>query len=235
MKEFGIPTKIVNLTKMTLRETKAKVKIQSDVSGEFTIDRGLRQGDVLSTQLFNITLENIMRGTEINRGRTIFNRPLQYLAYTDDMNLISWNKRELSKAFIAMEAERKKVGLIINESKPKYTINTRNKVRFRDSSSLHTQNYKFQTTTEFKYLGSLVNDRSENGVEIKARLAAGNRRYFVFLKLLKSSLVLRNTKKRVYRSIIRPTVMYGAETWCLVANDRNSLEVWERKVPSKIY
>jgi hypothetical protein len=33
-------------------------------------------GDVLSTQLFNITLENIMRGIEINRGGTIFNRPL---------------------------------------------------------------------------------------------------------------------------------------------------------------
>jgi hypothetical protein len=29
--------------------------------------------------------------------------------------------------------------------------------------------------------------------------------------------------------------MYGAETWCLAANDRNSLEVWERKVLRKIY
>jgi hypothetical protein len=51
-------------------------------------------------------------------------------------------------------------------------INTRNKVRFRDSNSLRIQNYNFQRTTEFKYLGYLVNDSSENGVEIKARLAA---------------------------------------------------------------
>jgi hypothetical protein len=29
--------------------------------------------------------------------------------------------------------------------------------------------------------------------------------------------------------------MYGAETWCLAAIDRNSLEVWERKVFRKIY
>jgi hypothetical protein len=100
---------------------------------------------------------------------------------------------------------------------------TRNKVRFRDSSSFRIQNYNFQRTTEFKYLGSLVNDSSENGVEIKARLAAGNRCYFAFLKLLKSSLVSRSTKKRIYRSIIRPVVMYGAETWCIAANDRNKL------------
>jgi hypothetical protein len=71
MKEFRIPTKIVNLTNMTLRETKAKVKIQSDISGEFTVDTGLRQGDELSTQLFNVTLEKIMRRMEINRGGTI--------------------------------------------------------------------------------------------------------------------------------------------------------------------
>jgi hypothetical protein len=113
-------------------------------------------------------------------------------------------------------------------------INIRNKAQFRDSNSLCIQNYNFQRT-EFKYFGSLVNNSSENGVEIKARLGAGNRHYFAFLKLLKSSLVSRNTKKRIYRSIIRPIVMYDAETCCLAANDRNSLEVWERKVLRKIY
>jgi hypothetical protein len=104
-----------------------------------------------------------------------------------------------------------------------------------DSNSLHIQNYNFQRTTEFKYLGSFVNDSSENGVKIKARRAAGNQCYFAFLKLLKSSLVSRNTKKRIYRSIITPVVMYGAETWCLAANDRNSLKVWEREVLRKLY
>jgi hypothetical protein len=69
MKELGIPTKIVNF-KMTLRETKAKVKIQSDMSGELTIDRALREGEVLSTQFFSITLEKVMRSIEINRGGT---------------------------------------------------------------------------------------------------------------------------------------------------------------------
>jgi hypothetical protein len=80
-------------------------------------------------------LEKIMTSIEINRGGTIFNRTLQYLAYAENVNLISQNTRELSKAFIAMEEELKKAGLIINESKTKYMINTRNKVRFRDSNS----------------------------------------------------------------------------------------------------
>jgi hypothetical protein len=102
---------------MTSERQKQNVKIQSDTSSEFTIDRGLRQGDVLSTQLFNITLEKIMRSIEISRGGMIFNRSLQYLAYADDVNLLSWNTRELSKVFTAMVAESKKAGLISNESK----------------------------------------------------------------------------------------------------------------------
>jgi hypothetical protein len=39
----------------------------------------------------------------------------------------------------------------------------------------------------------------------------------------------------MYRTIIRPVVTYGSETWCLTANDERSLRTWERKVLTKIY
>jgi hypothetical protein len=39
----------------------------------------------------------------------------------------------------------------------------------------------------------------------------------------------------MYRTIIRPVVTYGSETWCLTANDERSLRTWERKVLRKIY
>jgi hypothetical protein len=52
---------------------------------------------------------------------------------------------------------------------------------------------------------------------------------------LKSRAVARNTKVRMYRTIIRPVVTHGSETWCLTANDERSLRTWERKVLRKIY
>jgi hypothetical protein len=39
----------------------------------------------------------------------------------------------------------------------------------------------------------------------------------------------------MYRTIIRPVVTCGSETWCLTANDKRSLRTWERKVLRKIY
>jgi len=39
---------------MTLRNTTGRVKVQNMMTEEFAINKGLRQGDALSTQLFNV-------------------------------------------------------------------------------------------------------------------------------------------------------------------------------------
>ena len=55
-----------------------KVKIQVQLTETFGIDKGLRQGNVLSTALFGIVLQNVIRNTETNPIGTIFNRTGQY-------------------------------------------------------------------------------------------------------------------------------------------------------------
>jgi hypothetical protein len=57
MREFGIPNKLVNVVEMTLEGSKCRVKVQGSLSQYFTIRNGLRQGDPLTTVLFNIVLE----------------------------------------------------------------------------------------------------------------------------------------------------------------------------------
>jgi hypothetical protein len=78
-------------------------------------------------------------------------------------------------------------------------------------------------------------ENSEISTEIKIRITAGNRCYFSLIKLLKSRAVARNTIVRMYRTLIRPVVTYGSETWCLTANNERSLRTWERKVLREIY
>jgi hypothetical protein len=97
-----------------------------------------------------------------------------------------------SEAFKQLEAESKNAGLTINESKTKYMINSRNKVRFRNVRSLNVGSHKFERVDKFKYSGSLVTENNENSTEIKIRIAAGNRCYFSLIKLLKSRAVARN-------------------------------------------
>jgi hypothetical protein len=103
---------------------------------EFAINKGLRQGDALTTQLFNAVLEKVMRHIQINKGGSIYTRTLQILAYADDVNLIGRSTGLLNDAVVQMEAGANEVGLKINEEKTKYMINTRNKVRFRNQKHL---------------------------------------------------------------------------------------------------
>jgi hypothetical protein len=54
----------------------------------FGIERGLRQGDALSTTLFNIVLERVIRNRETNPNGKIFDRMRQYIAHAEDVLML---------------------------------------------------------------------------------------------------------------------------------------------------
>jgi hypothetical protein len=81
-------------------------------------------------------------------------------------------------------------------------------VRFWNVRRLTLGSHRFERVDKFKYLGSLVIKNSEYSTEIKKiRIAAGNICYFSLIKLFKSKAVVRNTKVRMYKTIIRPVVL----------------------------
>lgn len=74
VQQLKVPKKLINLIKMYLRGTKAKVKVQGMVSEEIWIKEGLRQGHALSAALFNMGLKRVLRNIPISKGGTIMNR-----------------------------------------------------------------------------------------------------------------------------------------------------------------
>jgi len=150
LEEFKIPRKLINLIGMTLRNTTGRVKVQNMMTEEFAINKGLRQGDALSAQLFNVVLEKVMRHIQNNKGGSIYTITLQILAYADDVNLIGRSTGWLNDAVVQIEEGANEVGLRINEEKTKCMISTRNKVHFRNEKHLQIYNYEFERVGEFK-------------------------------------------------------------------------------------
>ena len=59
--EFGIPVKLVRLTKVCLNETYSRVWVGKNLSGMFPIRNGLKQGDAVLPLLINSALEYAIR------------------------------------------------------------------------------------------------------------------------------------------------------------------------------
>jgi hypothetical protein len=64
--EFGMPKKLVRLTKMCLNETYSKVCVGKLFSDTFPIQNGLKQGDALSPMFVNFALEYAIRRIQEN-------------------------------------------------------------------------------------------------------------------------------------------------------------------------
>ena len=53
--------------------------------------------------------------------------------------------------------------------------------------------------------------------------------------MLTSKLLTRNIELRLYLTLIRPVVTYGAETWAATESELQKLLIFERKILRKIY
>ena len=72
-------------------------------------------------------------------------------------------------------------------------------------------------------------------IEIAEKIAKGNKIYYANSKIIKSKLLKKNTKIKVYKTMIRPVVTYSSETWTLTAKDENNLHIFERQLLRKIF
>ena len=52
---------------------------------------------------------------------------------------------------------------------------------------------------------------------------------------MSSSLLSKNLKVKIYRTIILPLVLYGSETWSLTVREKRRLRVFENGVLRRIF
>ena len=99
----------------------------------------------------------------------------------------------------------------INADKTKYMVMSQDQDAGR-SHSIKTDNSSFKCMEEFKYLGTTLTNQNSIQEEIKNRLKSGKACYHLVQNLLSSSLLSKNLKIKIYRTIILPVVLYGCET-----------------------
>ncbi|XP_071694266.1 uncharacterized mitochondrial protein AtMg01250-like [Rutidosis leptorrhynchoides] len=111
---------------MCLRSERTSILVNGSPTGEFEVQRGLRQGDPLSPFLFLIVMEglhlmlhdymnqNLIRGASVG----IQGIKISHLLYADDVVIISdWDKNSLDRIFEVFNDFYHFSGLKINVNK----------------------------------------------------------------------------------------------------------------------
>ena len=120
LKEMGIPNHLTCLLRNQYAGQEATVKTGHEITDCFQIGKGVHQGCILSSCLFNLHAGYIMRNDgldEAQAGITIAGRNINNLRYADDTTLMAESQKELKNFLMQVKEESEKNWLKTQHSK----------------------------------------------------------------------------------------------------------------------
>ena len=88
----------------------------------------------------------------------------------------------------------------------------------------------FARVQNFRYLGALIISKNLITDEIKSRIAAGNRCFYSLRQIFRSRAMSKAVKIKIYKTMVKPVVVFGSETQAMAEMDTTRLGTWERKI-----
>jgi len=152
LKEMRIPDHLTCLLRNLYAGQEATVRTGHGTTDWFQIRKGVCQGCILSSCLFNLYAGYIMRNAGLDKaqaGIKIAGRNINNLRYTDDTILMAESKEELKSLLMKVKEESEKVGLKLNIQKTKIMASG-------PITSWQIDVEKMQTVTDF-ILGGVQN------------------------------------------------------------------------------
>ena len=222
---YGIPQPIIAAIKALYTHTQASVITPDGETNFFHIEAGVLQGDTLAPFLFIIVLDYVLRlslDTINDKGLQIHPRcsrrqPAMHITdldFADDIALVSDPVTNAEALLHSVEDAASLVGLHCNETKTEVISSTPN------SSFRSLAGNSIKQVEDSKYLGSFVMN-SEKDMKSRKALAwvACNK-----LNKIWHSTLAKETKVYIFKTLIEPILLYGAETWTLTTRQQKRLD-----------
>ena len=199
LKEMGIPDHLTCLLKNLYAGQEAIVRTGHETTDWFQVGKGVRQGCILSTCLFNLYAEYIMRNAGLEEAQArikIARRNINNLKYTNDTTLMAESKEELKCLLMKVKEESEQVGLKLNVQKTKILA----------SGPITSWQIDGETVVDFILGGSKITADGDCSHEIKRRLLLGRKVMANLDSILKSRDITLSIKVHLVRAMVFPVV-----------------------------
>ena len=181
----------------------ATVRTEYGITDWFQKGKGVHKGCILSSCLFNLYAEYIMRNSgldEAQAGVKIAGRNINNLRYADNTTLMAESQEELKSLLMKVKEESEKVGLKLNIQESKIMASS-------PVISWEINGETVETVADFIFLVSKITADGDCSHEIKRCLLFGRKIKTNPDSMLKSRDITLSTKVRLAKAMVFPVVM----------------------------
>ncbi|KAK3536393.1 hypothetical protein QTP86_008847 [Hemibagrus guttatus] len=218
MRKSGVAEKYVRVVQDMYERSRIVVRCAVGQTEEFKVEVGLHQGSALSPFLFAIVMDQLSEEVRQESPWTMM--------FADDIVICSESREQVEENLERWRFALERRGMKVSRSKTEYMcVNER-----EGSGTVRLQGEEVKKVQEFKYLGSTVQSNGECGKEVKKRVQAGWNGWRKVSGVLCDQKISARIKGKVYRTMVRPAMLYGLETVSLRKRQESELEVAELKM-----
>ena len=222
----GINGKILQIIYNMYETAKSCVKQQSMISGFFSCNMGVRQGENLSPLLFAIFLNDFETSLSskysglttigdlsqiLSTENIEFFLNMYVLLYADDTLVLAESPQDMQLALDEVGVYCNKWGLSINKTKTKVVIFSRGKIKTQYNFKIG--NIDVSQSSDYEYLGILFNFNGNLKNAIEERLTPARKAMFGLNEKAVNLLLPPDIHIDLFEKMIAPIFLYGCEVY----------------------
>ncbi|XP_061649478.1 band 4.1-like protein 5 isoform X3 [Phyllopteryx taeniolatus] len=218
MRKSGVAEKYVRIIQDMYEGSRTVVRCAVGVTDKFKVEVRLHPGSALSPFLFAGVMDRLTDEVRLESPWTVM--------FADDIVICSESREQVEEQLKRWRDALESRGMKISRSKTEYMcMNVRG-----GGGRVRLQGEEIARVEDFKYLGSTIQSNGDYGQEVKKWVQAGWNRCRKVSGVLCDRSVSARMKVKIYKTVVRPAMMYGLETVALKRQQETELEVAEMKM-----
>ena len=236
----GIRGNFFGIISNMYQSCKACIKGDGVLSKTFDCETGVRQGDVLSPNLFNIYINDLPELFDRDTDSPMLgDKYIHCLMYADDLVLLSLSADGLQRKLNNLHTYCEEWALTINTKKTQVMCLTNNPIQSIERV-IYIGEVPLQWVSSYKYLGIEIHADGKMQAAMNNLCIRGWKAAFKIRSAFKNIDVSPAVRLKFFDALIKPIICYGSEVWGAL-NNLHSAKTFDQflnrleKLPAEIF
>ena len=229
----GINGKFWRLIKNWYKNAQSRIRINNQLSEPFTVQRGVKQGSVLSPTLFLFVMDDLLKQLrEEKHGLSVCRTYIGAAVHADDLRTTAASKEVL-------RLQAKEIARFTDDNHLKLNTSKLEVMRVskqqKDPETLDIAGMEIQTTPAVKCLGVWLQSNLSASRAVHENVSKARKAFFALgnIGAFHGSLNPLSSHS-IFETCIVPILLYGCETWFLDLSTIKVLENFQCEIGRRI-